>query len=254
MVDVYIQILVQIITESLPISSSGHVALLERVLGLVPLSDMVEHAMHLPTACVLPLLFKRELIELYAAFKKAPQNIIVWGLLIGLADSITGLCYLLFKYYKPTWFPLSVGFGITALLLVSLRFIAPGSRTQLTYYEAALLGLIQGIALLPGISRFAATFVAGRLMGMNTRYALFTSFAVQWPLLLAAGSVGVGKLLYTYSESLFSYETALMLVTVVGSTVASYYIFKAVFALAEKNSVWLFGIYMIIPLLLALTI
>jgi undecaprenyl pyrophosphate phosphatase UppP len=67
----------------------------------------------------------------------------------------------------------------------------PGDNEKVNLVHGLVLGAVQGLALLPGISRFAITFAAARWLGWSPGVALERSFLIQWPLILAGFLKGV---------------------------------------------------------------
>lgn len=241
----FLLLCVQIITESLPISSSGHVKLLELLFPTVVLPKLLEYAAHVPTAVIIPLFFKEQLRFLTSYSWK---QIFWWIFSIGLADVLTSCFYLLFIYYPPTWMPLWLGFGISSLLLLTTWFVT-SSTQKVSMWHIVSLGLVQGIALMPGISRFASTFAAARCMGLSVSTAVQLSFALQWPLIAAAAAYGLTKTIYLYKRvDQLLYP---MLFGLLACSIVAYYVFAYVVQLLEKQQAWIFGVYLIIPCIIA---
>jgi len=86
--------------------------------------------------------------------------------------------------------PLSVGiaFGVTGGLLWSTRYIPPGSETEVAmpWWKGVLIGVVQGMAITPGISRSGSTIAAGLMLGLNRSVAARYSFLLSIPAILGA--------------------------------------------------------------------
>src|SRR5579872_6148497 len=196
----YLLLGAQIVLESFPVSSSGHVRLLECIFGssdlftahsasgmqLVDTFGSVYHLAHGATVLVIALFFFNDWFYLLVNVKRCWRIILEIAARVALADLITTILFLGFKSIDTHRFPLGIGFAITALALGSLRFAPANNRTRLTLAGAALLGLVQGLALLPGISRMATTFAAARWLGLRGYRAFQFSLLIQWPLIAAA--------------------------------------------------------------------
>src|ERR1700682_4515131 len=107
----YAIIMTQIITESLPISSSGHVILLCMLLGIAPydfvlvpsenaswrtqqlMARSVDHCLHGPTLIIVALFFYRRWTTLLTGWRKTLPIIYRLIFYVGIADFITGLCF-----------------------------------------------------------------------------------------------------------------------------------------------------------------
>lgn len=171
-------------------------------------------------------------------------------LCIMLSDLITGIIYLVLNFFKLRleWF-LPIGFLITTLLLLSLYFLKPSSFNSISFKQAAILGLVQGVALMPGVSRLGATFVASCWLGIAPEFGFIYSCAIQLPLILVA----VFKCFYNKSYIHFNMQYSQIIVVSILSFV-SYFVLKYVFYLVSNLQIKYLGWYMIIPTLIAFLI
>ena len=248
---VYIWMAAQIILEILPISSSTHLHLLEQwfkrrfswdIAGYfkqrnLALSD-VYYFLHLPTLCIVSLF----LWPLWTSWFLQPK--IVCGVIS--ANIITVCFFYLFKKYSISW-PLVFGMCITALCLIITAPYKPGSElTNMHYSMFIILGIAQGIALLPGISRLAFTTAAGCCMGIPLLHSFIISWLIYVPLMIAATAKSTINLyLKGTLGQLLNWRTCLVMLV---SGVISWYVFKYVLYLIVINKWWLFGWYMMIPI------
>jgi len=110
-----------------------------------------------------------------------------------------------------------------------------------------MLGLAQSIALiLPGISRFASTYVVARWLGIEHRRAFQISFLVLFPLIIAGFLVnGVPGMVA--SGMIFEIMTIPMFITFGGSTVVSFFALKLADWMGARQKMWWFGVYMLVP-------
>ena len=255
MVSLAILFFVQIVVESVPVSSSGHVVLVERILRRLygpfifydnwdtsDLLSLLLHVMHIPTLIIVTFFFLHRWLRVTK--QELPCRVIVhWGSIIFLVDAITACWYFIFKHQITVPLPLSVGFTITAALLFSLRWVIDQKRYSITWQDGIIFGMVQGAALLPGISRFAAVFVAVRWRGFNNNYAFCIAWLVQVPLMIAAG-MRSGYLLWINQDLnqlyTFSIGTAVMCATLLGALG-----FYGVYHLAITNRLWWFAWYML---------
>lgn len=248
--------------ESFPISSSGHMLLFERVVEKmgyafdyahaslaacdVVMGDLLEHFVHGATVVVLAVFFFPRWFFLLKNFRRCYKIIFKIIGLAFVADCVTAFFYLFFHVYgKPAW-PLGVGFAITAALLLTLRFIKSASNQRFGMGKALILGFVQGLALLPGISRFASTFVCARLLALPTHKAFEVSFLIQWPLICAAflNSMRV-MVVCPAARVLLAWD---VLAVVVLASVVAYVAFCWVARMAYANQLWKFGVYMLVPI------
>ena len=224
----------QILIESVPISSSGHVTLVQHWVYTHLYQDTIfictelEHLMHMPTILVLTLFLVRNY-----NFTLMPA-LVPLSILLVFANIATVLVYLVYTRLKvKNKFPLWLGFLFTACILGSLVYqpcVLPLSAV-FSYTHVLIIGFAQGIALLPGVSRLALTFVTACWLGYSCEQAFVFSCALQLPLIAAA----VLRALYNYSFARFkqlmrghSVELALV-------TLLSYGILELVYYAACTN-------------------
>ena len=245
-------IILQIVAESFPISSSGHTTLFSYLVfhfgyRLPEIVNAVwfNHLLHLPTVLIVALFFRKQWVPLVCYPWRYKKMIVRLMGVVFVADAITALFYCFFKYIGVHWFPLGIGFLITAFLLFSLRYCFPGARIPSFLFIASTLGVVQGIALLPGISRFAATYVAARWLALDAQKSLYLSWLLQWPLIVVGSLHGlVGLYLYGLSSELL--RPALWLV-ILGASVVAWYGLRLVYYMARTHQLYKWSRYMLIP-------
>lgn len=226
--------IIQGLTEFLPVSSSGHLAI-AHLLGLGSLPPDAELPfdvlLHLATLVVIVHAFRRELV---AAVLRGPRWWGVWAIAVvpaGLAglfgsDVVASV--------GDAWWLMGLTYLFTAaLLFISEQYSARRQATQqpgtdacqeITWRQALSVGLLQIPALLPGVSRSGATVAGGLLAGIGPRCAVAFSFLAGAPLIAAAAAkdaadggwsrliaaVGWGPLAVAFLASLISGYGALV--------------------------------------------
>jgi undecaprenyl-diphosphatase len=220
---------VQGMTEFLPVSSSGHLRLGQLWLQTTPPSLFFDIALHLGTLLAVVVVFRRSLWNLTWGLLRPGQGL--WwhrpqgrqlGLLL-LASVPTALIGLALEPLVEERLGLSAVGGLLLINGVILLFAKPlqgapsdvGEEDQwaLTWKGALLIGVAQGLAVLPGISRSGSTIVMGLAMGMSARAAATFSFLLSIPAILGAALLK--------SRDLESFEQGEILITVAGSLVAA---------------------------------
>jgi undecaprenyl-diphosphatase len=187
--------LVQGLTEFLPVSSSGHLVLFQALLGEsfsfadAPLTfDLV---LHLGTLVPVVVYYRRDLIGLSGALGRGPKSgEAQWllGLLV-LATIPTGLMGVLLKdrfeeaFHAPR--AVFVALGLTGLLLASTRWAPPRDREP-SVPLALALGVAQGFAITPGVSRSGTTIAVALWLGLDRSTAARFSFLMAIPAILGA--------------------------------------------------------------------
>lgn len=188
---------VQGLTEFLPVSSSGHLVLMQHYLKF-PLPPLLFDIMlHFGTLLAMVYVFREDLLAILKSvieyFKhKDIANNNIWFLLMIIVGTIpTGLIGILFKPYLESLFSsvLSVGFALlaTAIILISAELLEKKvKRERISVVNALLIGTIQGVAIIPGISRSGATISMAVAQGINREVAAKYSFLLSMPAVLGA--------------------------------------------------------------------
>ncbi|MAG37346.1 MAG: UDP-diphosphatase [Dehalococcoidia bacterium] len=207
--------LVQGLTEFLPVSSSGHLLIVPWLLGWTsPLLNSLtfDVALHLGTLGAVLVYFRREWWALARALVTAPsgqavevadQRRLAWLLVLGSVPA--GVAGLLMNEVAETLFRHPI---VTAVMLVTvglLMWVAelhyrPSDRirkslTAVTVRDAAVIGMAQVTALIPGVSRSGITIIAGLTTGLSRETAARFSFLLGTPVIAGAGVLKIGQLL-----------------------------------------------------------
>lgn len=267
----YLWMMAQVLCESLPISSSGHVILLQRIMERY-IPDQVFFGSHDLWAFDYILQGVSAIIFLIYFFsswwnliidapikisslwnmnlwKKSILSVFLFGL---VADGMTFLLWS-FDFAQYINFPLSCGFMITAGALWSMQFAHEKRDLKIWSLKNGLIvGFVQGCALFPGISRFGTTMAALKWLGYSGRIAFAISFLLQWPLIVA-GSIKGFLSLQNDAILRIVWSTPFLMIVIL-STIIAYGLLYSVGKLIDKNLLWKFSYYMIIPIIMALSI
>ncbi|UCD96559.1 MAG: undecaprenyl-diphosphate phosphatase [Candidatus Bathyarchaeota archaeon] len=180
---------IQGLTEWLPISSSGHLAIINNSLGWeAPTIFFV--LLHSGTLSVILIFFRRRIVDILRAFKQRDFESEAgrFGVLVVLGTVPTAVIGFLFQELFRSTFEdlLAVGFAllVTGILLFAVKNRAP-SR-DLSPQSALLIGVAQGAAIIPGISRSGATITAGLLACIKKEAAFEFSFLLSIPTIIGA--------------------------------------------------------------------
>lgn len=265
MISLMLYAIVQIIVEMVPVSSSGHVMLLQYFFewcghAALPIEEWYDHFLHGPTLIILMIYFSNEWLKiLQPLWHGCMQRTASWWrlislvgkivLYIGLADCATALMYLTFK----KWLDVSgialnhsavmVGMCVTMALLLSTIGLKKRPKHALTWKHALLLGFVQGCAFFPGLSRFGSTYVVARWLGLSHRRAFQFSFAMFVPFIVVAFLWnGIPGMMH------HSDVVASVLLPCLCATVCAYFIFGLVERMAVRGYWYYLGWYMLLPL------
>jgi undecaprenyl-diphosphatase len=218
-----ILIMIQIILESIPLSSSGHLTIVQKIIyagpGNLYLSQSVVWLAHLPTVFLIAWYFRRRWL-LFVRFPWKTRNIwmklCLWGL---SAECVTIFLYVIMKRVP---LPLWTGFLLSAGLFASTQWCS-STRTIPQWWHYLVLGVAQGAAVLPGVSRLACTYVLGRWCGFSPAQSFDVSWTLAWPLYTGAAIMGF----FMIDKPIFSIMPPYVLVmtTLVAGTV--FYLVKS---------------------------
>lgn len=254
MICLYLWVVAQIVLESFPISSSGHTQLLACFcpLPILPAHIMTayEYALHVPTVCIVMLFFRQEWLSPFMHIQRCWRLILKISAYTGLATIITLCGYGLKLVMLVHAIPLPLGFFITGCSLLSLLMCPENKYEKLDVKKVICLGMLQACALVPGISRFALTFVGARWLRLSPRRAFEVSFLIQWPLILCASAYGMYVLKGGAHELL---NPVLMWVMLCSSCIAYAGLYMQQHMI-QKNSMWRWGIYMLVPFIISLLV
>ncbi len=188
--------LVQGLTEFLPISSSGHLALLEHYLGVEGGGLSFDILLHVGSLLALLVYFRADWLGMAkAVLTPSPYTRLERRLFFCLvAASVPGaLAGVLLQHYAETVFRqpwrIAVLLGSVGLLLIVAERLARHERplTNLNLGDALLIGLSQALAVMPGVSRSGITMTTGLFLGFTRESAARFSFLLATPIIAGAG-------------------------------------------------------------------
>lgn len=234
---------IQGLTEFLPISSSGHIVLFGSMFNLDNLL-LISVVAHIGTLFAVIFCYRKRLYTLIRhPFNKTNLNLII-------ATIPTVILVLLFNTFFESSFSTKTliwGFLISAVLLFIADF-KKDSMKPITKRSALYMGLAQGLALLPGISRSGSTLVCGLLVGVEKNEALDFSFLMSIPIIIASA-------VYE-SFKLFSAQITInwlgIFIVMITSFIFGILSIKIMLKLVKKNKLYFFSIYLIVLSLIIL--
>lgn len=247
--------IIQGLTEPLPISSSGHLVLIKNIFNTNLFQDLnFEIVVNFGSFLAILIIFWNDIVKLIKSFftyifKKEKRKethtdfkycllIIIGSIPVGiggllLKDSIEGLLN------GPRF--LGISFLITAIALFLVRK-ANGKKEDkdITYKDAMIIGLLQLVALLPGISRSGTVLVGCLLCGLSRNTSLKYTFMLYFPVSIASMGLGILDILETGNlmSLLIPYAVGLL-----ASAIVTYFSYQWLSNWVKKGSLWKFSIY-----------
>lgn len=249
---VLVMSVVEGVSEFLPISSTGHLILASKLLGVSQTEFVKSFEIVIQLGAILAI------VVLY--FARVIVNFAIWKriILAFMPTAVVGL--LLYKVIKnvllgnlmvDVWALLIGGILIIVLEMLLKKRGPEGEKMEkLSSVKAVLIGLIQSISIIPGVSRAGATIFGGMGVGLSRREATEFSFLLAVPTMFAATSLDLVKTRFEFTSS----EYFLMLVGFLGAFVTAILTVRWLLGYVSKHSFIPFGIYRILVALLFLFI
>ena len=248
LIDALLLGLLQGVTEFLPVSSSGHLAIAQHFLSNFSQPGVLfDVLLHVATMGAVMLYFRRECLLLATSpFRRGDQAVLYRRLLLllVLGSVPTAIIGLLFKdFFEGMFHNLTV---VSLMLLVTgtLLFLSErfrrGTRKedQLTWKDALLVGTVQGGAIIPGISRSGSTIAALLLKGVDGETAARFSFLLALPAIFGAGLLSVGDITAVAAVDISSYMAGML--TAFGAGLVSIHLLLAV---VRRKRLFAFALY-----------
>lgn len=178
--------IIQGITEFLPVSSSGHLVLLQTVFGINEPGILFDVILHIGTLIPVLIIFWKDIAGL---IKKPFQKM---SYLLVLATLPTVVAALLFGDQIDVLFSgaqyLAIGFFVTAIVLMYADRASNGHKKveNISYFDALCVGIMQALAVIPGISRSGSTIAGGLFRNFSRESAARFSFLLSIPAIVGA--------------------------------------------------------------------
>lgn len=276
--------IVQGLTEFLPVSSSGHLAIIERLLGVSLNGGMLFDVMlHLGTLTAIFVVFKKDIARLILEtirifidlwnnlttflknrktgeenrYQKIIHNnyrkFVIMILVATVPTAVIG--YLLRGIVSAAQatllFP-GLGLLVTGILLLVVDFVETGDKIpkDIPIWKALIIGVCQGFAVFPGVSRSGTTITACLLSGFNRKFAVKFSFIMSIPAIIGAGILEVKE-----AFSATGITGMFVLCCIIGAVAAGavgYFCIKIMLVLVQKKKLRYFSYYCFIIGLVAI--
>ena len=252
--------IVEGVTEWLPISSTGHLILLNEFITLnvsEEFQSMFDVVIQLGAILAVIVLFFHKLNP-FAPSKTAPQKKQTWELWFKVIAAIipSGVVGVLFD----DWMDAHLHNGIVvsiALIVYGIAFILVERKNEgkhlrmtddvhaITYRTALLIGLFQCLSLVPGTSRSGSTILGAIMLGVGRSAGAEFSFFMAIPTMLGASAIKFLKFMLS-GVGITAMEIGVLAVGCVVSFIVSLLVIKALMDYVRRNSFSAFGVYRIV--------
>ncbi len=255
--------IVEGVTEWLPVSSTGHMIVLQDIISLKVSAEfwkVFEIVIQLGAIMAVVLLFWRKLLP----FKKKDGRIVIrmvkvrlWLKIIiaCIPAAVVGLIFddLINKYFYN---PLSVA---VALIVVGIFFIVIESRigkdapayvnktSEITLKEAFIIGIFQlAAAVFPGTSRSGATIIGGLILGLSRKVAAEFTFYLAIPVMFGASVLKIVKYFVQGGLAFTGMEVAILIIGTLTAFIVSLFVISFLMGYIRKHDFKIFGWYRIV--------
>jgi len=180
---------IQGITEWLPISSSGHLAIFQLFFN-IKTNVFFDIMLHIGTLIAVIAVFWKKIIKLTKAFftfkfKTKNEKMSLFLIIASIPTALIGFSFQkLFESFFLNSFVIGFAFILTGALLFLTKFAE--SKKKMSWLDSIVIGIAQGIAIIPGISRSGSTISTAMLLGIDKNEAAEFSFLLFIPAIIGA--------------------------------------------------------------------
>lgn len=254
--------LIQALTEFLPVSSSGHLSVLQNLFGVEKVGEvdvLLDVMLHFGTLVSVAVMYRRDILDMIKAFAglfrrrgqaappktrrdRGPARLI----LLVLAATLPLVAVVPLKKYVESLYG-SLTFVGAALIVTGLALFVSGrlekgekDENSATLLDALLVGCLQAAATAPGISRSGMTVSCGLARGFERSFAVRFSFLLSIPAVLGANVLGLADAL---KGGIDASMLPIYLAGVAAAAVTGCFAIRLVRLLAEKDRFGRFAWY-----------
>ncbi len=237
---------VQGFAEFLPVSSSGHLILMQRWLGVTEGGLFFDVMLHIGTLIPVFIVFFKEILSLF----KKPYNKLLMLIIATVPAGLTGM--LLSDVVEGAFYQgnllsailLAVTFTLTATELFFSEYVSKkrDKALPLSYKNTLIMGLAQGVAIVPGLSRSGTVISAGCFTGVERSENAHFTFLMSIPIILGAALVSGYK---TVKEGVVI-EALPLVFGMVTAMITGYIAIKAMLKVIKKANYKWFSLYLVI--------
>lgn len=240
--------IVQGITEFFPISSSGHLVIFQTLFGLNEPQMAFDIFLHVGTSAAVIIFFREDILKLFGDDRKTLFLILIASIptfIIGFffKDALEGF----FGAARIVGYMLIIT-GIWLGLASRMASSRTGQKKELGPVNSVIIGLSQGIAVIPGISRSGATIATGMVLGIEKEKACRFSFLLSLPAVLGAAALKAHKI----SAQLASKELIIYLAGGLTAMLVGVAAVKVLLSMVRSDRFYFFAVYCLLAGILVL--
>jgi undecaprenyl-diphosphatase len=243
------------LTEFLPVSSSGHLVLFQKIFGISEPALLFDTMLHVGTlAAVIAVLWK----DIWAILQKLNQPLTVYLIIATIPTVIAALIFRkpLEKTFETGYF-LGFAFLMTSALLIGAELLAKRSVARgktaknaatISWLDALVIGIMQAVAIIPGVSRSGATLSGALSRRLDRDFAARFSFLLSIPAILGAVIFQLKDLVKGGTETAGVTVTggigmAAMIAGTISAAVVGFFAVRLMLKIVREKSLWGFAVY-----------
>lgn len=231
--------IVQGLTEFLPVSSSGHLVLLQNVFGISEPQLFFDTMLHLGTLVAVVIVMWKSIVDIFKnLFSKMTLYLIIATIPAVVATLLFG------DFFEDAFAGQYLGYGflLTACILTLSEILSKRvhKKREIGMGSALGMGVMQAVAIFPGVSRAGSTIGGGLVSGIGRREAASFSFLMSIPAILGSVVLQGAKI---FKETSLNVDWLPVIIGTVCAAVAGYYAIKFMLALISKKRLYGFAVY-----------
>lgn len=241
--------LVQGLTEFLPISSSGHLVIIQKILKINSPGNLIEVSAHLGTLLSIILIYKKEIWGIITSLKSSESKKYIFMIVLGTLPSVvfvlTSKSFIIRLFESVSSVAIALIFTGCILYMSGIKYY---SNKKLSLAKGFLIGISQAFAIIPGISRSGMTISIALLLGVSSKEAAKFSFMLAIPAIF-------GATILTFLDAQFDQlkiMTTPLVVTALVSFVSGLLALKFLIKILNAGKFYYFSFYCILIGLISL--
>lgn len=241
--------LVQGLTEFLPISSSGHLVVIQKILKINSPGNLIEVSAHLGTLLSIILIYKKEICGIITSLKSSESKKYIFMIVLATLPSVvfvlTSKSFIIRLFESVSSVAIALIFTGCILYMSGIKYY---SNKKLSLAKGFLIGISQAFAIIPGISRSGMTISLALLLGVSSKEAAKFSFMLAIPAIF-------GATILTFLDAQFDQlkiMTTPLVVTALVSFVSGLLALKFLIKILNAGKFYYFSFYCILIGLISL--
>jgi len=244
--------IIQGLTEFLPVSSSGHLVLFQKLFGISESALLFDTMLHVGTlVAVVAVLWK----DIWAILRKLNQPLTAYLIIATIPTVIAALVFRkpLERAFETGRF-LGFAFLMTSALLIGAELLAKrgaakGGTEKMNWLDALVIGVMQAIAIIPGVSRSGATLSGALSRRLDRDFAARFSFLLSIPAILGAVVFQLKDLMKGNTAEVVGVTasggigTAAMIAGTISAAVVGFFAVRLMLKIVREKSLWGFAVY-----------